>query len=39
MSKPQKLYHLVWNDPGAILFDLLWNLEDPVLIHCPIGGK
>ena len=33
MSKPQKLSHLVWNDPGAIHFDLLWNLKDPVLIQ------
>ena len=33
MSKPQKLSHLVWNDPGAIHFDLLWNLENPVLIQ------
>ena len=33
MSKPQKLYHLVWNDPGAIHFDLPRNLETPVLIQ------
>ena len=33
MSEPQKLYHLLWNDPGAIHFDLPWNLEDPVLIQ------
>ena len=32
MSKPNNLHHLVWNDPGAIHFELLWNLEDPVLI-------
>ena len=38
MSKPQKLYHyLVLNDrmtmEQAIHFELLWNLEDPVLIQ------
>ena len=29
----KNFHHLVWDDPGAIHFDLLWNLEDPVLIQ------
>ena len=34
MSKPQKFAQFgVKNDPGAIHFDLRWNLEDPVLIQ------
>ena len=34
MSKPQKFAQFgVENDPGAIHFDLRWNLEDPVLIQ------